>query len=144
MPKGQVLAQQPVGVLAGTPLPRAVRVAEVDMDPGVDPQMGVLVERTTRLVLLAKMEDATAESALKAFSAKLTAIAAPLRQTLTYDQGREMASHQTLTERTGVKVYFCDPHSPWQRGTCENTNGLLRTEVRQLAAKKAGFEELES
>jgi IS30 family transposase len=88
--------------------------------------VGVLVERTTRLVLLAKMDDATAESALKAFSAKLTAIAAPLRQTLTYDQGREMAGHQTLTERTGVKVYFCDPHSPWQRGTCENTNGLLR------------------
>ena len=88
--------------------------------------VGVLVERSTRLVLLAKMEDATAESALEAFSAKLNAIAAPLRQTLTYDQGREMAGHQALTERTGVKVYFCDPHSPWQRGTCENTNGLLR------------------
>jgi IS30 family transposase len=84
------------------------------------------VERSTRLVLLAKMQDATAESALKAFSAKLNAIAAPLRQTLTYDQGREMAGHRALTERTGVKVYFCDPHSPWQRGTCENTNGLLR------------------
>ena len=88
--------------------------------------VGVLVERSTRLVLLAKMDDATAESALKAFSAKLEAIAEPLRQTLTYDQGREMAGHRSLTERTGVKVYFCDPHSPWQRGTCENTNGLLR------------------
>ena len=106
--------------------------------------VGVLVERSTRLVLLAKMDDTTVESALKAFSAKLNAIAAPLRQTLTYDQGREIAGHQALTQRTGVKVYFCDPHSPWQRGTCENTNGLLRTEVRQLAAKKAGFEELES
>jgi IS30 family transposase len=88
--------------------------------------VGVLVERSTRLVLLARMEDATAESALKAFSTKLNSIAAPLRQTLTYDQGREMARHQALTQRTGVKVYFCDPHSPWQRGTCENTNGLLR------------------
>jgi IS30 family transposase len=88
--------------------------------------VGVLVERSTRLVLLAKMEDATAESALRAFSAKLNAIAEPLRQTLTYDQGREMAAHRTLTARTGVKVYFCDPHRPWQRGTCENTNGLLR------------------
>jgi IS30 family transposase len=88
--------------------------------------VGVLVERSTRLVLLARMEDATAESALKAFSAKLNSIATPLRQTLTYDQGREMARHQALTQRTGVKVYFCDPHSPWQRGTCENTNGLLR------------------
>jgi IS30 family transposase len=88
--------------------------------------VGVLVERSTRLVLLAKMADATAESALRAFSAKLNSIAEPMRQTLTYDQGREMAKHQELTRRTGVKVYFCDPHSPWQRGTCENTNGLLR------------------
>jgi len=87
---------------------------------------GVLVERKTRLVLLAKMQDATAASALEAFSAKLNAIAEPLRQTLTYDQGKEMSRHKLLAQRTGMKVYFCDPHSPWQRGTCENTNGLLR------------------
>lgn len=60
------------------------------------------------------------------FSAKLNAIAAPLRQSLTYDQGKEMARHAELTAATGVKVYFCDPHSPWQRGTCDNTNGLIR------------------
>ncbi len=88
--------------------------------------VGVLVERTSRLVLLAKMDDATAASALAGFAAKLNLIAAPMRQTLTYDQGKEMARHAELTTRTGVKVYFCDPHSPWQRGTCENTNGLLR------------------
>ena len=88
--------------------------------------VGVLVERTTRLVLLCKMADATAASALAAFSAKLNSIAAPLRQTLTYDQGKEMARHKELTQATGVKVYFCDPHSPWQKGSCENTNGLLR------------------
>jgi IS30 family transposase len=88
--------------------------------------VGVLVERTTRLALLAKMKDATAVSALEAFSAKLDSIAAPLRQTLTYDQGKEMSRHKLLAQRTGMKVYFCDPHSPWQRGTCENTNGLLR------------------
>ena len=88
--------------------------------------VGVLVERVSRLVLLAKMDDATAESALKGFSDKLNSIAAPMRHTLTYDQGREMAKHRELTEQTGVKVYFCDPHSPWQRGSCENTNGLLR------------------
>ena len=88
--------------------------------------MGVLVERSTRLVLLAKMDDATAASALAGFSSKLNSIAAPMRQSFTYDQGREMTRHAELTAQTGVKVYFCDPHSPWQRGTNENTNGLLR------------------
>jgi IS30 family transposase len=88
--------------------------------------VGVLVERRTRLILLAKMKDATAASALEAFSAKLNSMAEPMRQTLTYDQGKEMSRHKQLSERTGMKVYFCDPHSPWQRGTCENTNGLLR------------------
>ena len=88
--------------------------------------VGVLVERTTRLVLLAKMPDATAESALAAFTAKLNDIAQPLRQTLTYDQGREMARHRELARNTNIRVYFCDPHSRWQRGSCENTNGLLR------------------
>ena len=88
--------------------------------------VGVLVERTSRLVLLARMEDATAASALAGFSAKLNSIAEPMRQSLTYDQGKEMSRHADLAAQTGVKVYFCDPHSPWQRGTCENTNGLLR------------------
>ena len=88
--------------------------------------MAWLVERTTRLVLLAKMPDATAESALAAFTAKLNQITQPLRQSLTYDQGREMARHRELARNTNIKVYFCDPHSPWQRGSCENTNGLLR------------------
>ena len=49
-----------------------------------------------------------------------------MRQTLTYDRGKEMARHAELTAHTGIKVYFCDPHSPWQRGSCENINGLLR------------------
>jgi IS30 family transposase len=88
--------------------------------------VGVLVERTSRLVLLAKMEDATAAWALAGFSAKLNSIIEPMRQSLTYDQGKELSRHKELTAQTGVKVYFCDPHSPWQRGTCENTNGLLR------------------
>ena len=51
---------------------------------------------------------------------------APMRHSLTYDQGKEMRRHQQLAANTGVKVYFCDPHSPGQRGTCENTYGLLR------------------
>ncbi|MGB8145834.1 MAG: IS30 family transposase [Chromatiaceae bacterium] len=88
--------------------------------------VGVLVERSSRLVLLAKMDDATAASALAGYTLKLNGIAEPMRQSLTYDQGKEMARHAELTAQTGVKVYFCDPHSPWQRGSCENTNGLLR------------------
>ena len=88
--------------------------------------VGVLVERSSRLVLLTKMDDATAASALAGFSQKLNSIAEPMRQSLTYDQGKELTRHKDLTARTGVAVYFCDPHSPWQRGTCENTNGLLR------------------
>jgi len=88
--------------------------------------VGVLVERSTRLVLLCKMPDASAESALAAFTNKLRQIAQPMRCTLTYDQGKEMARHKELAAATGMRVYFCDPHSPWQKGSCENTNGLLR------------------
>jgi IS30 family transposase len=88
--------------------------------------VGVLLERTSRLVMLARMADATAESALAGFTYKLNSIAAPMRQSLTYDQGKEMARHRELAAATGVRVYFCDPHSPWQRAGCENINGLLR------------------
>lgn len=91
--------------------------------------VGTLVERSTRLLMLVKLphpHPATAAHVLQAFSDKLNGIAQPMRQTLTYDRGREMAHHQQLTVNTGVAVYFCDPHSPWQRGTNENTNGLVR------------------
>ncbi|MEC5218562.1 IS30 family transposase [Actimicrobium sp. GrIS 1.19] len=88
--------------------------------------VGTLVERTTRLVILARMPDASAASALAGFTAALNRVAAPLRKTMTYDQGREMSRHRELTAQTGVAIYFCDPHSPWQRGSNENTNGLLR------------------
>jgi transposase, IS30 family len=63
---------------------------------------------------------------MQAFSDKLLGIAAPMRQSMTYDQGREMAMHKELSRRTQMAVYFCDPHSPWQRGSNENTNGLVR------------------
>ena len=88
--------------------------------------VGVLLERSSRLVMLIKLTDATAASALEGFTAKLRSIAEPVRQTLTYDRGREMARHAGLTANTGVMVYFCNPHSSWQRGSCENTNGLIR------------------
>ena len=88
--------------------------------------VGTIVERTTLFTVLAKMGRATAESALTGFSHVLNRIEAQKRLSMTYDQGREMARHAELTKNTGVKVYFADPHSPWQRGINENTNGLLR------------------
>ena len=91
--------------------------------------VGTLVERSTRLLMLVKLphpHPATAAHVLQAFTDKLNGIAKPMRQTLTYDRGKEMAYHQQLTANTGVAVYFCDPHSPWQRGTNESTNGLVR------------------
>jgi IS30 family transposase len=88
--------------------------------------VGTLVERTTLFTVLSRMDDGSAEAALSGFSFVLNRIAAQKRLSLTYDQGREMAAHQQLTDATGVKVYFADPHSPWQRGINENTNGLLR------------------
>ena len=91
--------------------------------------VGTLVERTSRLLILVKLphpKPASAANVLQAFTDKLLGIAEPLRLSLTYDQGKEMAYHRKLTEATGIAVYFCDPHSPWQRGSNENTNGLIR------------------
>ena len=91
--------------------------------------VGSLVERTSKLLMLIKLPEfkpASAANLMQAFSDKLLGIAAPMRQSMTYDQGREMAMHKELSKRTGVAVYFCDPHSPWQRGSNENTNGLVR------------------
>ena len=88
--------------------------------------IGTLVERTTLFTVLSRMEDASAESALSGFGHVLNRIESQKRLSLTYDQGKEMTEHQRLTQATGVKVYFADPHSPWQRGINENTNGLLR------------------
>lgn len=91
--------------------------------------VGTLVERSSRLLMLIKLPEfkpASAVNVMQAFSDKLLGIASPMRQSMTYDQGREMAMHKELSKRTGVAVYFCDPHSPWQRGSNENTNGLVR------------------
>ncbi len=88
--------------------------------------VGTLVERTMLFTVLAKMEGNGAEAAVEGFSHVLKRIDAQHRLSMTYDNGSEMARHEQITERTGVKVYFADPHSPWQRGINENTNGLLR------------------
>ncbi|MDA2978330.1 MAG: IS30 family transposase [Actinomycetota bacterium] len=88
--------------------------------------IGTLVERQTRYVMLFHVPDTTAESVRVALTATVKKLPEHLWQSLTWDQGKEMAQHATFTIDTGVQVYFCDPKSPWQRGSNENTNGLLR------------------
>lgn len=88
--------------------------------------VGTLVERTTRLVLLARMDGLDSNSVCHGFARKLRPVPQPLRKSLTYDQGRELARHELLRRTLSLQTYFADPHSPWQRGSNENTNGLLR------------------
>jgi transposase, IS30 family len=89
-------------------------------------QVGVLVERATLYVVLVKLANSKAETVARAFSRILNRFQSQWRRSLTFDQGSEMRQHQKLTKKTSVKVYFAHPHSPWERGICENTNGLLR------------------
>jgi IS30 family transposase len=88
--------------------------------------LGTLVERKTRAVILVPLKDKSAWGVRKAFENAMRNLPKRMRQTLTYDQGSEMAEHRLFTKNTKIKVYFCHPASPWERGTCENTNGLLR------------------
>jgi transposase, IS30 family len=89
--------------------------------------IGTLVERATRFVMLLHLpEGHGAEAVQEAIVAKMAELPAVLRKTLTWDQGKEMANHAQIAKATELGIYFCDPHSPWQRGTNENTNGLLR------------------
>ena len=89
--------------------------------------IGTLVERTSRYVMLFKLPTGiNAESARQGLTQKIQTLPQSLRQSLTWDQGREMKQHLQFTIDTNVQVYFCDPHSPWQRALAENTNGLLR------------------
>jgi len=106
--------------------------------------IGTLVERTTRFTMLLELPRMEghgdeprvkngpalaghgAEAVRDAIAATIATLPEQLRRSLTWDQGAEMAQHVSLRINTGLEIYFCDPHSPWQRGTNENTNGLLR------------------
>jgi IS30 family transposase len=88
--------------------------------------VGTIVERTSRYVMLVKLDGASASTVLDGFTRRLRSVPAALRKTLTYDQGTEMAYHETLAKRLRMDIFFCDPHSPWQRGSNENANGLIR------------------
>ena len=89
--------------------------------------IGTLVERQTRFVILSYLgRDSSTATVTAQIAEQIKRLPEQLRQSLTWDQGKEMAAHLDFTITTGVEVYFCDPHSPWQRGSNENTNGLLR------------------
>ena len=89
-------------------------------------QIITLVERHSRFTSLIKVPDNTAASVASALTRHVRSLPRSLRRSLTWDRGKEMSKHATFSVDTDLKVYFCDPHSPWQRGTNENTNGLLR------------------
>ena len=88
--------------------------------------LGTLVERTTRFTLLVPLKARDATTVRQAFARELRTLPTQLRRSLTYDQGQEMREHRLFTKQTKMRVYFAHPHCPWERGTNENTNGLLR------------------
>jgi IS30 family transposase len=97
--------------------------------------LGTLVERTTRAVILVPLKNKTAEEVRKSFAREVKKLPKQMRLSLTYDQGREMAQHKLFTKETKMQVYFAHPRSPWERGTNENTNGL----IRQFFPKNTNF-----
>ena len=100
--------------------------------------IGTLVERSTRFVMLLHLPEGHGAQAVQdAIIAKMGQLPAMLRRSLTWDQGKEMANHAAISVATDLDIYFCDPHSPWQRGTNENTNGLLRQRFAKGTALSA-------
>lgn len=100
--------------------------------------LGTLVERTTRTTILVQVDSKNAEHVALRFAKEMESLPEQMKLTLTYDRGTEMARHKLFSEQTNMKVYFADPQSPWQRGTNENTNGL----IRQFFPKGTNFKEV--
>ena len=101
---------------------------EGDLIIGKDHKNALLtiVERSTRYVIIKRLDRYDALTVREAIQSKMKSLPDGLAKTLTWDQGKEMAQHKQFTIKTGIQVYFCDPASPWQRGTNENTNMLIR------------------
>lgn len=117
---------------------------ESDLIIGKDKQsaLGTVVERTTRTTILVPLKSKTAPEVRQSFAKELKTLPKQMIKSITHDRGNEMQQHELFTENTQIKVYFADPHSPWQRGTNENTNGLLRqyfpkgTDFRKISRKE--------
>jgi IS30 family transposase len=91
-----------------------------------DTYIATLVERHSRFAMLVKLKRKDSTTVVEALAQQIGNLPETFRRPLTWDQGKEMARHKSFTVATDVQVYFCDPRSPWQRGSNENTNGLLR------------------
>jgi len=102
--------------------------------------LGTLVERATRTTILVPVKSRGAEIVAKAFAKEVKKLPRQMKLTMTYDQVREMARHKLFTKISGIKVYFAHPRSPWERGTNENTNGL----IRQFFPKGTDFNKISS
>lgn len=101
--------------------------------------IGTIVERKTRFTLIIKLESKKAEEIANQFSKILNKLNPIYKKSMTYDNGIEMAKHQKITEKTGMKIYFAHPYSSWERGTNENTNGL----IRRYLPKGTNFNEID-
>jgi len=107
--------------------------------------IGTLVERTTRYTIIVKLKGRDAVSVRVAFEETFNSLPDDIKHSLTYDQGQEMAQHKEFTKNTNITVYFAHPHSPWERGTNENTNGLIRdflpkgTDFNKVPAAKLDY-----
>jgi transposase, IS30 family len=105
---------------------RPPEVAALIKGAGGKSAIGTLVERTSRYIMLVRLDGLSAQHILDGFTRRLRSVTPELRRTLTYDQGSEMALHKTLAKRLRMDIFFCDAYKPWQRGSNENANGLIR------------------